>query len=145
MADAQKVVGIAGLITVGVGAGNAIFKEKRPPSSRFLIGVGVAFFVLSALAEFDGSDEIAKGLALGVMTTVLLSDETGGVLRYLNTGELDIPGQPKKQATGRQIPQVTRTIQVQRPGAFRPDGIPQSLIPGLTAPGALPLSPTPPK
>lgn len=136
MADAGKVVGIAAVVTLTVGATNSILKDKKPPSGRFLIGTGVAFCILAAMAEFDGSDEIAKGIALGVMTTVVLSGEAGGLLSYIDTGELKTtkPAEDKVKttATGRQTRQVVRTVQVQRPGAFQVPQNPAAAIPGLT-------------
>lgn len=82
----QRVIATAGIISVSVGSANSIFRNKRLPSSRFLIGSGVAYLILSALAE--GEPELAKGLAIGVMTTILLG-EGGGVLSYINHGEID--------------------------------------------------------
>lgn len=143
MADAGKVVGVAAVVTLAVGSTNSILKEKRPPSGRFLIGTGVAFCILAAMAEFDGSDELAKGLALGVMTTVILSGEAGGLLSYIDTGELKTtkPTDDQPVATGRQRATVVRTIQVQRPGGFQLAD-PLNSIPGLQS--APPLSPNPP-
>lgn len=95
----QTVIATAGLISVGVGTINSIAKDKKPPSTRFLIGSGVAFLILSAMSSMgDGLGELAKGLALGVMTTVLLGDG-GGVLSYLGEREIDTkkaaPSAPK--------------------------------------------------
>lgn len=81
MADTQKVIATAGLISVSVGTANSVIKYKRPPSSRFLIGSGLAFLILSAMGNTEALGEIAKGLAVGVMTTILLG-EGGGVLTY---------------------------------------------------------------
>lgn len=81
MADAQKVIATAGLISVSVGSANSVIKYKRPPSTRFLIGSGIAFLVLSAMGNTESLGEVAKGLAVGVMTTILLG-EGGGVLTY---------------------------------------------------------------
>lgn len=91
--DAHKVVATAGLISVGVGSANAVFKDHRPPTAKFLIGSGVAYLVLSVLA--DASPDLAKGLAIGVATTVVMG-EGGGVLSYINTGEMDTAKRPHK-------------------------------------------------
>lgn len=89
MADAQKVVATAGLVSVGVGSANSILKYKQPPSMRFLIGSGMAFLVFSAMAgASEDLGELAKGLALGVMTTILLG-EGGGVMTYF-VGEKEV-------------------------------------------------------
>lgn len=82
----NRVIATAGLVAVAVGSVNAIGKNKRLPSTRFLIGSGVAFFLLSALAEVD--QELANALAIAVCATVVLG-EGGGVLSYINNGEMD--------------------------------------------------------
>lgn len=131
MADAQKAIGVAGMITLAVGSANAVLKHKRPPTTRFLIGVGVAYFVFSAMAEFESLDEIAKGLAIGVMTTVLLSGDAGGLLTYIDTGEFNTKKSDNAaSATGRQAATVVRPVQNPR-NAFRADVDPASAIPGL--------------
>jgi hypothetical protein len=84
---ATKAVAIAGLVTVGVGTANSVLKEQKPPSTRFLIGCGVAFFAISAIGEAE--PEVANALAFAVMVTVLLSDQSSGVLEYFNNGEMD--------------------------------------------------------
>lgn len=134
MADAQKVIATAGLISVGVGSGNSILKYHKPPSSRFLIGSGLAYFLLSALAETEAGAEVAKGLALGIMTTILLGDG-GGLLSYFaGTKEQNTtkPQEDSKGATGggRGRPQVHR-VQGTQPGrqSFRPDHLPA--FPGI--------------
>lgn len=86
MDNTQRIIATAGIVSVGVGSLNAVSKYKRPPSSRFLIGSGIVYLALSMFANVSG--EVAKGLAIGIMTTVLLGDG-GGVLSYLDTGEVD--------------------------------------------------------
>jgi hypothetical protein len=133
MADTKKVIGVAALITVGVGTANSYLKDQKPPSTRFLIGCGMTFFILSAMAEFPTGDEIAKGLALGVMSTVLLSGEAGGLLAYIDKGEFNTkPPDTKDNPEQRNRATVARTVHVRNPnGNFRPDtvapfpGIPQ--------------------
>lgn len=97
MADTEKVVATAGLVSVAVGSANSIVKYKRPPSTRFLIGSGVAFMALSAMAASDTFGELAKGLALGVMSTILLG-EGGGVMTYFAGKEEVDTRKPKKDA-----------------------------------------------
>lgn len=112
MANNQTVIATAGLISVGVGTVNSIAKDKKPPSTRFLIGSGVAFLILSAMANGgDGLAELAKGLALGVMTTVLLGDG-GGVLTYLGEREIDT------RKKGSDTPKGSDTEQAVREGVF---------------------------
>lgn len=82
----NRVITTAGIITVAVGTVNAIAKDKRLPSTRFLIGSGVAFLIISALADVE--PELASAFAIAVATTVVLGDG-GGVLSYINTGEID--------------------------------------------------------
>lgn len=134
MADTKRVIGVAALVTVGVGTANSMLKEQRPPSTRFLIGCGMTFLVLSAMAEFPTGEEVAKGLALGVMTTVLLSGDAGGLLAYIDKGEFDT--NPKKDTTTgnpeeRAPVRVVRTVHVRNPNgpSFRPDTV--AAIPGI--------------
>lgn len=87
MADAQRVVATCGLLAVATGSVNSLAKQKRLPSTRFLIGSGVAFLILSALAEAE--PDVAKALSIAVLSTVLLG-QGDGVLSYLNQhGEID--------------------------------------------------------
>lgn len=95
--SASRVIGTAALISVGVGTINSFAKNKRPPSVRFLIGSGAAFVILSAIGE--GEPEVAKALALAVATTVVIG-EGGGVLSYLNDGEIDTTRKNKKNPNG---------------------------------------------
>lgn len=95
MADAHKVIATAGIISVATGSVNSLGKNHQLPSAKFLIGSGVVFLALSALAE--GEPEVAKALSLAIMTTVLLG-QGDGVLSYLNgKGEIDTT-KPKKTA-----------------------------------------------
>lgn len=101
MADSSRVIGTCALVTLGVGSLNSIAKNKTLPSSRFLIGTGVAFFILSALAEAE--PEVAKALSLAVVTTVVIG-QGDGALSYLNhRGEIDTQqsksGHPKQPPT----------------------------------------------
>lgn len=84
----NKVIATAGIITVGVGSANAIANHKTLPSTRFLLGSGVLFLILSVMAD-SGLDELAKALSIAVMTTVILG-EGNGVLSWINQkGEVD--------------------------------------------------------
>ena len=89
------MIGTAALISVGVGTLNSFAKNKRPPSLRFLIGSGAAFVILSAIGE--GEPEVAKALALAVATTVVIG-EGGGVLSYINEGEINTDKKTTKDA-----------------------------------------------
>lgn len=82
----QRVIATAGIISVGVGSVNSIAKDKKLPSAKFLIGSGVAFLLLSALAEVDA--DLGNALAVAVCATVVIGDG-GGVLSYINNGEMD--------------------------------------------------------
>lgn len=138
-ADTKKIIGVAAIVTVGVGTANAYLKDQKPPSTRFLIGVGMTFFILSAMSEFPTGDEIAKGLAMGVMTTVLLSGEAGGLLAYIDKGEMNTNPKKKEEQNPEQRdrPQVQRTVHVVNPlGNFRPDTI--AAIPGIPQVSAAP-------
>lgn len=74
-------------VAIGVGSVNAVAKEKRLPSTQFLIGSGVAFLIISAMAEAE--PDLAKAFAGAIATTVVLG-EGGGVLSYINArGEMD--------------------------------------------------------
>jgi len=95
----RKIVGVCALLAVSVGAANSVFKNKRLPSSRFLIGSSVAFLILSAMSETDTGSELAKGLAMGIATTVVLG-EGGGLLSYLDgRGETDTQRDTKRRAS----------------------------------------------
>jgi hypothetical protein len=134
--DAHKVVASAALISVGVGSANAVFKNQKPPSSRFLIGSGVAFLILSMMA--DGEPELAKGLAIAVASTVVLG-EGGGVLSYINHGEMDTTKKSpaKKVSTPTKAAQPARpvksvTVRINPSNGFRPDTI--TPVPGMSHP-----------
>lgn len=81
MADAHRIIATSAIISVGVGTVNSMVKYNRPPSMRFLIGSGVAFIALSALAE--GEPEVAKALSIAIASTVVLG-EGDGVFAYVN-------------------------------------------------------------
>lgn len=96
--DAQKFVIVSATLTFGIGTLNSLIKNNTLPSARFLIGSGVVYVALSAMAE--GEPEIAKGLAMAVLTTAMLGNGQG-VLTYLEgRGELDTtrPAGPKSGA-----------------------------------------------
>jgi hypothetical protein len=89
---AQRVIATSALISVGVGSANSLAKQHKLPSARFLIGSGVAFLALSALAEAE--PEVAQALAIAVLSTVLIG-QGDGVLSYLNQhGEIDTQKTP---------------------------------------------------
>lgn len=121
--DAQKVIATAGIISVGVGSANSILKYKRTPSYRFLVGSGVAYLLLSAMGNSAAMAEVAKGLALGIMTTVLLGDG-GGLLTY-------IAGEKETNTTKARIlasapstppqPRIVRNLVLDPRGGYRSD------------------------
>ena len=132
MPDAQRVIATSALISVGVGSANSLAKQQKLPSARFLIGSGVAFLALSALAEAE--PEVAKALAIAVLTTVLIG-QGDGVLSYLNQhGELDTqrtpgftpvaPQQPPTRVNRSGLPTNPRTFTTPSPAIG-------NLIPGL--------------
>lgn len=128
--QAHKVIGICAFLTVIIGSANAILKHKRPPTTRFLIGSGMAYFLLSAFAEVE--PDIAKGLASGVLSTVLLSGDAGGLLSYIDRGEFDT--KKPKQETPTQNPRQRNRDTVlnwndPRAKAYTVDAVPP--IPGL--------------
>lgn len=135
MADNQKVIATAGLISVAVGSANAMVKYKRPPSTRFLIGSGMAYLILSAMGASDTLGELGKGLALGIMTTIILG-EGGGVMSYfVGPAEGDTTA-PKKQAAAdrekasREAPRLISHHSNPK-GAYRSDMVPaQPFFPG---------------
>jgi hypothetical protein len=91
-----RVIATAGIISVAVGSVNSIAKDKKLPSAKFLIGSGVAFLCLSAIAEVD--TELGNALAVAVCATVVIG-EGGGVLSYINNGEMDTQKRPAKTPT----------------------------------------------
>lgn len=133
MSKDHRVIAACALIAVSVGSANRVIKDKKLPSTRFLIGSGVAFLILSAMADMgEGAAEVAKGLAAGVMTTVVLGDG-GGLLSYIDHGEVDT----QKKSKPAPAPRSRDTVFVHTKshgGTFRPDTL--TAFPGLT--------PTPP-
>ena len=127
----QKAVVTCGVLTVGVGSLNSVAKQKELPSARFLIGAGVAFTLLSFLAEAE--PEVAQALAVAVLVTVLLG-EGDGVLSYLNQrGELDTSKkQPARRFTPPQTPPSPVAVNRQAQGRRTVVTSPQSIvIPGV--------------
>lgn len=121
--DTQKVIATAGLISVGVGSANAVFKFKRRPSTRFLIGSGIAYLILSAMGNSDTLGEIAKGLALGIMTTIIMG-EGGGLASYFLEKEAEDTRRPgaDREDLPPQQQRPRRVVRVGNPnGQFRPD------------------------
>jgi hypothetical protein len=95
-----KVIPTAAVIVLGVGSVNSIAKNKKLPSTRFLIGTGVVFMVLAILAEAD--EQVANALAIAVAVTVVLG-EGDGVFSYVNRhGEADTkaPSRTPKNVPG---------------------------------------------
>lgn len=135
MSKDHRVIAACALIAVSVGSANKVIKDKRLPSTRFLIGSGVAFLILSAMADMgEGAAEVAKGLAAGVMSTVVLG-EGGGLLSYIDHGEVDT--QKKSTPKHTPAPRTRDTVFTHvksHGGTFRPDTL--TAFPGLT--------PTPP-
>lgn len=123
-ANNQTIIATAAVVSVGVGSANSVFKYKKPPATRFLIGSGVAFLLLSAMANSDTLGEIAKGLALGIMSTILLGDG-GGVLSYF-AGEAEM--NTKKPNGGTQTDPAQREA-VQTPGGGKTNSRSIALIP----------------
>jgi hypothetical protein len=130
----QRVVASAAIISVGVGSANAVLKYHRLPSHRFIVGSGLSYLILSAMAQGEASGEIAKGLALGVMTTILLGDG-GGLFSYIaGDAETDTA---KKRILADSPPAdpdahrpIVRNIIPNPNGGFRSDHLPPT--PGVT-------------
>lgn len=91
------------VMTLIVGVLNSIYKTDKLPNFRFFFGTGILFLMLSLLA--DAEEEIAKALALAIVTFTLLG-EGGGVLdHFLGTGSAKTtlntdPKNGQKSATG---------------------------------------------
>jgi hypothetical protein len=133
MAAPNRVIATAGIIAISVGSVNAIAKDKRLPSSRFLIGSGVAFLILSALSEAE--PELAQAFAVAICTTVVLG-EGGGVLSYINNGEMDTQKRDKS-FTPKDAPGEHEVVQGGEVNATKGDvyyalpGINMPIIPNL--------------
>lgn len=128
----QKVIATAGIISVGVGSANAVLKHKRLPSYKFLVGSAIAYLLLSAMGNTEAMGEVAKGLALGVMTTVVLG-EGGGVLSYIaGDGEMDTATERRiltdSEPTRREARMIQRLVPNPQ-GGFRSDFLPA--LPGV--------------
>lgn len=128
----QRVVASAALISVGVGSANAVLKYHHLPSHKFIVGSGLSYLLLSAMAQGEASGEIAKGLALGVMTTILLGDG-GGLFSYI-AGDAEV-NTTKKQILADSPPDpdahrpIVRNIVPNPNGGFRADHLPPT--PGI--------------
>lgn len=134
MSKDHRVIAACALIAVSVGSANKITKDKSLPSTRFLIGSGVAFLILSAMADMgEGAAEVAKGLAAGIMTTVVLGDG-GGLLSYIDHGEVDTQKRSRPAPTPPRSRDTVFVHPKSHGGTFRPDTL--TAFPGLT--------PTPP-
>lgn len=97
---ANRIIVMSAVLTYGLGFFNSTSKGKLP-SMRFIIGAGVVFVSLSALADVE--PELAAPLALAVVTTSFFSNGTG-VMNYLNAkGEVAAKPPPKKVVTHRII------------------------------------------
>lgn len=84
MGKARGIITGSLVITMLIGVLNSIYKYDKLPSFRFFFGNGVLFLMLSGLAEFE--EEIAKALALAIVTFTVLG-EGGGVLdHFLGSG-----------------------------------------------------------
>lgn len=126
MASPNRVIATAGLIAVAVGSINAIAKNQKLPSARFLIGSGVAFLIISAMA--DAEPELAQAFAIAICTTVVLGDG-GGVLSYINNGEMDTA----KGKGGKFTPDAPSPNHPQPPTQATPTGLRPSIVaPSLT-------------
>lgn len=126
MADANRVIATSALISVGVGSINSVVKYGRPPSARFIIGSGVAYLALSALAE--GEPEVAKALAIAIASTVVLG-EGDGVFAYVNKyGEANTkPGAKDPKAAT-----ATNPVQGNTGAVAMPDSYPMHRVDTLT-------------
>lgn len=120
----HRIIATAGIIAVSVGTINSVAKDRKLPSSRFLIGSGVAFLILSAMADL-GIEEVANAFAIAIATFVVLGDG-GGVLSYINSGEMDTRKQQSRSYTpksteGQPPTSTSRTASsVGRPRAVTP-------------------------
>lgn len=87
MATPQRILATSAIVAVGVGTANSFIRYHRPPSTRFLVGSGIAFLTLSALAEAE--PELAQSFGMAIASTVVLG-EGSGLFSYVNKwGEAD--------------------------------------------------------
>lgn len=131
--NTDRVLATAMIVSVGVGTINSVVKYGRPPSARFVIGSGVAYLALAALAE--GEPEVAKALAIAVATTVVIG-QGDGVFSYVNKyGEADTRAGARDPKAGG----ADRATRVSGSAVAMPDPYPISRsdrmtpIPGLPA------------
>lgn len=133
MADEHRLIATSAIISVGVGTVNSVVKYGRPPSMRFLIGSGVAYLALSALAE--GEPEVAKALAIAIASTVVLG-QGDGLFSYVNKyGEANTHAGAHDPKNGRHGSTAVDTGNLhaaavnEPPPAFRSDTLPA--MPGI--------------
>ena len=125
----QKTVITAGFITLVVGVVNSFVQKKQWPSGRFLIGTGIVFFVLSALAESEA--EMANALATAIAVFAVLGEGGGIADHFTPRGELDT--QRQKAAAPVEVRRPAHTNAVQ---GFGPNiGIRPLVIPGIPGNG----------
>lgn len=78
--NAQGIIVTSALVTFTLGFLNSYLVPRKTPRVRLFIGVAILYIGLSIVAQFNA--RLARGFAVLVMITALLS-EGGGVLNWL--------------------------------------------------------------
>lgn len=79
---AHRVIAVSGTVALGAILVTTAKDKKELPGARFWIGSGVAYLLLSALAEVE--PDVASAFGIAILTTVLIG-EGNGVLSYIAT------------------------------------------------------------
>lgn len=85
--NAQGIIVTSALVTFALAFMNSYIVPRKTSRARLYIGVAILYIALSVIAQFNA--KIARGFAILVMVTALLS-EGGGVLNWaLGRGSAD--------------------------------------------------------
>lgn len=78
--NSQGLIVTSALVTFSLAYLNSYIVPRKTPRARLYIGVAILYIGLSIIAQFN--PKIARGFAVLIMVTALIS-EGGGVLTYL--------------------------------------------------------------
>ena len=120
----QRLLGVSLLVSAAVLTVAELEEAEELPEVRQYLGLGLAFFMLSAISDL-GAEEIAGGIAMLVMVTVLLTrgEEALAFAQVKLTGARRRKRDPLRPGESRRLRRLGRA-----PGKF---ATPRGSIPGL--------------